>query len=309
MSGIFMMMIGIAGSGKSYHAAQLAKESNAIIVSSDAIRGELFGDENDQNHNAQVFEEVHRRVLAALREGRNVIYDATNLSAKRRKAFLTQVPAGVFKSAYLIATDYDLILKQNASRERKVPEDVIRSMYLRLQMPRKSEGWDRIVFIRNDRNTSTIESAMRACVGFDQDNPHHSALLDDHMKQAEEYVACHAEEYGINGYNYLITKTAAKYHDIGKPDCKTYKLWSGKIDDHAHYYGHADVGAYIAACVECPFGNDIVDRMCWKLVIMMIQYHMDCYADKNWLDKIEKVEGYEFRRMMELLHEGDKNGH
>lgn len=307
MSGIFMMMIGIAGSGKSYHAARLAKESNAIIVSSDAIRGELFGDENDQNHNAQVFEEVHRRVLAALREGRNVIYDATNLSAKRRKAFLTQVPAGVFKSAYLIATDYDLILKQNASRERKVPENVIRSMYLRLQMPRKSEGWDSITYCCNQNNKSNLISVFEPCLKFDQDNPHHSATLDEHMYRAADYVAHHAHEYDLRGFVSATVYIAALFHDIGKPMCKTYKLWSGKVDDHAHYYGHADVGAYMIACLLKDVPES--DYNYWITILKLIQYHMDCYADEKWLDKIEKVEGKRFRGMLELLHEGDKNGH
>lgn len=59
----------------------------------------------------------------------------------------------------------------------------------------------------------------------------------------------------------------------------------------------AAVVTLISACEE-------VDTGCTG-----VQVRMDCYADKNWLDKIEKVEGYEFRRMIELLHEGDKNGH
>lgn len=58
----FTMMIGVFGSGKSTVAAEIAKETGAEIVSSDAIRGEIYGDENCQANPARVFEIVHQRV-------------------------------------------------------------------------------------------------------------------------------------------------------------------------------------------------------------------------------------------------------
>ncbi len=304
----FYMMIGIAGSGKSFIAEKYARLHDAVIVSSDAIRGELFGDENDQTHNAEVFNEVHHRILKALYAGQNAIYDATNLSAKRRKAFLKQLPADVEKIAVVIATDLDVALRQNASRDRQVPPDVIKTMLLRLQMPRISEGWNGIDYISNPNNESDILSVIKPCVGFDQDNPHHSAELFDHMQQAAQYVTVHAHEYGFSGMDEAEVYVAALIHDIGKPICKTYKLWSGKIDDHAHYYGHADVGAYMVACLLRTVPEEDYGR--WLTILELIQYHMDCYADPDhWLEKIEKDKGLKFRNMLELLHEGDKNGH
>ena len=55
--------IGLPGSGKSHWAS----EQDAKVVSSDAIREELFGDVNDQNHNNEVFNEVHNRIQISLR--------------------------------------------------------------------------------------------------------------------------------------------------------------------------------------------------------------------------------------------------
>ena len=49
------MMVGVPGSGKSF----IAKGLNCPIVSSDAIRKELYGSEDDQSHNGEVFNEVH----------------------------------------------------------------------------------------------------------------------------------------------------------------------------------------------------------------------------------------------------------
>ena len=70
----FIVMVGLAGSGKSTLAQKLKEKyvhvygesddfgrSNVVdIISSDAIRGELLGDENDQSKNDLVFKEVHK---------------------------------------------------------------------------------------------------------------------------------------------------------------------------------------------------------------------------------------------------------
>ena len=303
----FIMMIGPAGCGKSYWAVQLAEKYNAIIVSSDSIRGELFGDENDQNHNAEVFEEVHRRILAALRSGQNAIYDATNLSAKRRKSFLSLIPKDVEKLAVVVATDYEVALRQNANRSRQVPPDIIKSMYIRMQLPRVKEGWNSISYVCNQNNKSDLVSVLQPCVGFDQDNPHHSNELYDHMYKAADYVTRHAHEYGFMPREEAVVYIAALFHDIGKPLCKTYKLWSGKIDDHAHYYGHADVGAYMIACLLHRVPKE--DYNDWITIMQLIQYHMDIFSSENWLEEAEKYNGKKFCDMLKLLHEGDKNEH
>lgn len=304
----FFMMIGVAGSGKSYQAALIAEKHKAIVVSSDVIRGELFGDENDQTHNAEVFEEVHRRILVALRAGQNAIYDATNLSRKRRKAFLKMIPANIHKVAVVVATDYNVILQQNASRSRQVPPDVIKTMFQRMQMPVMDEGWDGIMYCSNKNNKSDLISVLQDCVDYDQDNPHHSATLDQHMYEAAEYVQRHSHEYGFTPRDEALVYIAALFHDIGKPACRTYKLWSGKIDDHAHYYGHADVGAYMIACLFRLVPEEDANE--WGLILKLIQFHMDCYADPmGWLDKIERREGKKFREMLQLLHDADLAAH
>lgn len=84
----FVMMVGLPASGKSTYAKELAEEMKAVICSSDAIRKELYDDENSQNNNEEVFKLLHSRIKECLREGKNVIYDATNINSKRRRAFL-----------------------------------------------------------------------------------------------------------------------------------------------------------------------------------------------------------------------------
>lgn len=45
---IFIMLVGLPGSGKSTYAELLKKQYNAIICSSDEARKKITGDENNQ---------------------------------------------------------------------------------------------------------------------------------------------------------------------------------------------------------------------------------------------------------------------
>jgi predicted kinase len=85
------MCIGLPGSGKSYQAERFAEQYDANIHSSDAIREELSGDINNQDINDLVFKTLHSRIKEDLCNGKNCIYDACNISYKRRKAFLQEL--------------------------------------------------------------------------------------------------------------------------------------------------------------------------------------------------------------------------
>lgn len=53
---MFYMMVGLPGSGKSFTAESIP---NAVVHSSDAIRAEVLGDENDQTQQDLVFQTLH----------------------------------------------------------------------------------------------------------------------------------------------------------------------------------------------------------------------------------------------------------
>lgn len=116
---VLVMMVGLPASGKSTIAYNLAKENNYIVFSSDALREELYLDINDQTHNHELFVELHKRIKTALKEGNNVIYDACNLSSKRRVAFLQELNRiHCRKECIIAATPYEQCLRNNASRDR-----------------------------------------------------------------------------------------------------------------------------------------------------------------------------------------------
>lgn len=137
----FYMMVGLPGSGKSYYAQKLP---DAVIHSSDAIREELLGNISDQSNQELVFQTLHDRVLEDLRTGKNVVYDATNINFRRRQQFLSQVRAlrilNLNAVCVFTAAPYSKCLENNATRERTIPESVIKRMYENFDIPMMSEA-------------------------------------------------------------------------------------------------------------------------------------------------------------------------
>lgn len=303
METILYMMVGIAGSGKSY----IAKGLGVPVVSSDEIRAELLGSAEDQSANEKVFNEVHKRIRNYLRAGKSCVYDATNLNRKRRIGFLKEVPEGVKKVAIVAATELEIILAQNAARERHVPEDVIMRMYKTMTLPRRDEGWDQIVFSAHPKNEKTLGDYLYAAVGIDHDNPHHSADIFHHMLEAGIYAATHAGD--LDKESAHIARNAALFHDIGKPVVKSRMKANGQMDDKSHYYNHAEIGAYMIACTSKQFTTEKqLNRL--KSMIIITQWHMEHYADKeHCAERFEALYGGELAKIFNLVHEADTNAH
>ena len=59
------VMVGAPGSGKSTYAAKLAKEHNAIIISGDDIRAELYGSADIQGNWGEIWERIDELVSDA----------------------------------------------------------------------------------------------------------------------------------------------------------------------------------------------------------------------------------------------------
>lgn len=147
MKPIFIMLVGISGAGKSTIAKDYqALMDNSIIISSDAIRAELWGDESCQHNPKKVFEIMNARTLENLKKGISVIYDATNLISSRRSQLIKQVkPYCKQVNCLFIDKTLNECVKNQTKRKRQVPYDVIRKQLFQLEVPRYSEGWDKIL--------------------------------------------------------------------------------------------------------------------------------------------------------------------
>ena len=147
----FMVLIGPSGSGKSTWANKFIKENPSYhIVATDTIRGELWGDENDQQNPQKVFNTAYSKAVELLNSGLDVVFDATNLKRKDRVRLLNYIDSkvpGVYKSCRVFTTTDKLCKSRQELRDRKVPDEVIDRQFKNFMPPTEDEGWDEIKFI------------------------------------------------------------------------------------------------------------------------------------------------------------------
>lgn len=292
-----ILLCGIPGSGKSNYSLKIAKKHDVKIFSSDDLREELFGDVNNQDNNVKLFEELHKRIKCCLREGKSAIYDACNISYKRRMAFLAElknIPCE--KICVLIATPYEECLERNSKRDRHVPEHVIERMYRQFNIPYWYEGWDDIQIEYGDYK-GCYYSALNfynRYIDYDQNNSHHDLTLGEHLFKTSLCV----------GHDNLALVFAALLHDCGKPFCATLVNKKGEVTKDCHYYDHQYVGAY-----NSLFYNDgDVNRLD---VAILIHWHMQPYFNKEekTKEKYRKLWGETLYNDIMSLHEADKAAH
>lgn len=140
---ILYTMCGLPGAGKSTFTK---KHGECVVVSSDAIRAELYGSEEEQGDGAKVFAILNKRVAEALADGHDVIYDATNVTRKGRRAIIKRFDA--VHVCVFINTSKDECIRRNANRTRHVPVEVIEKMAERLAVPTIAEGFSKIIEIK-----------------------------------------------------------------------------------------------------------------------------------------------------------------
>lgn len=292
----FTMMCGLPGSGKSVEAALLAKEHNATVFSSDALRDEMFGDVNHQDDNPELFTELHRRIKECLKSGKNAIMDATNISYKTRMAFLQELKnIPCIKVCVLMATPYEECLKRNKKRARKVPENVIKRMYMNFNIPYVYEGWDAIrleygEFIDHLKDPIDFYNKYK---NYNQHNSHHTSTLGEHCFKVSSNV----------GYDMRLVY-AGLLHDCGKPFAATYQNKKGETTDECHYYNHNNCGAYDSLFYQY---NGIHPLN----VAILVHWHMQPYFNKEerTKNKYRKLWGEQLYQDIMKLHEADKNAH
>jgi len=134
------VMVGAPGSGKSTAGARLAELFDSVVVSTDGVRGDLWGDESVQGDWADVSREVERRVRCAAASGRNAVLDATHAKrSHRRRAAEMLRAAGYDEIVPVLAhPPLETCLERNAGRDRVVPADVVERMWLSIEQNKQS---------------------------------------------------------------------------------------------------------------------------------------------------------------------------
>lgn len=304
------VMMGLPASGKSTHANKLCEgNKNIVIHSSDKLRKELYGDENSQEHNAELFVELHRRIKKDLLNKKNVIYDATNISKKRRIAFLSELKnVKCEKICVCLMTPYETCLRLNYMRDRVVPEEVIKRMYMNWCPPALNEGFDDIKLIYSPESSKYMYKLSTLFLGdcgidnFNQENSHHTLTLGEHCRKAYKYVK-------KNNCNSSVAM-AALLHDNGKVFTKTRMNSKGIDDGDCHYYQHHCVGAYNSLFYTKELGFTVDERI---YIANLIYYHMHPYITWKQSERASKRDkmliGDKMYEDVIMLHNADMYAH
>lgn len=146
-----ILLIGLPGSGKSTLARQLVSECPQMqLISTDAIRGQLFGSEAIQGSWILIWREIIRQFQQAIFTGKPAIFDATNAQRRHRREIITLARDSGFThiTGIWVRTPVWLCLARNQKRDRTVPEEIILRMHRQLRdaPPSLEEGLDQLIF-------------------------------------------------------------------------------------------------------------------------------------------------------------------
>ena len=299
------------GSGKStwvtkkYDYDRIFKH-NTTILSSDEIRKQLYGDENDQTHNEEVFQYIKDTSVEKLEKGQRVIIDATNLSRKARQSITDYVDQKLsfyeygFIKFVVVATPYYQCLENNRKRSRQVPENAIERMYKQFEFPTLNETVHEIEVVypfEIDKDFYGMKHPYENLMDFPHDTPYHKLTVGEHMKKTYEIMQLLTSD--------KVLLKAAELHDIGKPFCKEIIEEEGR----ARYYNHANVGSYeamfYAKCAK-------FDKEETYQLINLIQFQMrahDCVDNEKATQKLKLIIGEELYYKLRALRIADKEAH
>jgi predicted kinase len=144
-----VVLVGAAGAGKSTFAARHFPPED--VLSSDAYRGYVGGDPEDQRSTRSAFSALHKALASRLRRGRLSVVDATSVRPASRSTLLRlAATAGVPAVAIVFDLPPDLVLARNRLRPTGVvPEDVVKQQLDDLRRSLDSgllaaEAWARV---------------------------------------------------------------------------------------------------------------------------------------------------------------------
>lgn len=302
-------MCGLQGSGKSTKAKELKEQlekeylnQKTIILSSDQIRKEHPEIAQDNN---KVFSKLYSDMNYWLRQGDNVIIDATNITNKARNQIFHNLKEDCHKICYIMNTPYEeckfRLNKRNAEENsHKVPLEALEMYYHSFEIPFFYEGFNEI---KLDKQITLAESniflqniSMQAR-GFNQQNKHHTQDLGEHMDFVGNTL--------VNLTNNILLIQAGYVHDVGK----LYTQTRGE-DGNCHYYNHENVGAYNLMCYTAYydiFGKyDLNKTLRW---LFYINYHMELHqvVTEKSVNKWKRIFGEDLYNDLKLFEEVDKS--
>ncbi len=127
-----VLLVGAAGAGKTTFTARYFAPDE--VLSSDAYRALVSGDEANQKVSRVAFSILHRDLERRLRAGHLTVVDATNVEPRSRRELIRRArTAGLPVVALVLDLHPAVVLARNATRSRRVDEAVVRSQLERVR--------------------------------------------------------------------------------------------------------------------------------------------------------------------------------
>ena len=248
------LLIGPPASGKTTLAGVLAELTGAVVLSTDLLRQELFGDAAVQGPWRDIEALLHQRIQELVAAGTPVIVDATH-ARRPWRLVLTQalaLPAPVEWIGWWLYTPLSTCLQWNQTRQRLVPEPVIRELAAALADPifgpSRAEGFAAVVAV--------VPTHVREL----------APLLRDELARLDHRIrsACNREKrFALHRYSRLLDLERLLY---------LLRLLSRVPDLSAtDPAGRAELEAIVSPLPE----GDVADRA----AAFLRRLHGDCYGD------------------------------
>ena len=152
MNNTLYITVGLPGSGKSTYVKNFIKDKEIEYLSSDSLRAVYGKSEEDQTVTPLVFGHIKRKVDEFLKDGKNVLVDATSVNRKERSDYInTAKKYGAKVVAIVFKMDRQGLIDRNKKRGeqggRVVPDWVIDKMLNKFEEPSYDEGIDVMIYV------------------------------------------------------------------------------------------------------------------------------------------------------------------
>jgi len=139
------MLVGIPTSGKSTYVDKLLAMDyweNSVVLSTDYFI-EFYAKKQNKTYN-EVFDEyikeatqmMEMNINYAIDNGKDIIWDQTNLTAGSRRKKLRRLPAQYHRGVIYFEVSLEEALERNNHREGKfIPESILKRMYHQFEKP------------------------------------------------------------------------------------------------------------------------------------------------------------------------------